>query len=165
MLIFGEKNISSIAKKSGNLLKFSHSLTLPGSQASQSTLAPPSSAGLLRQMQTLIFTSHHVPLSRWSLVLMILLDFSNIWNHKCSLIQILEHVHIHWTTALIGMFCLPGSIPALHPQRPLDPDQPALHRPHPLPGPPLMDQFRKSEKLLLTGFNSSNWRGVWWLSS
>ena len=50
----------------------------------------------------------------------------------------------------------PGSVPALHPQRPLDPDQPALHRPHPLPGPPLMDQFRKSEKLLLTGFNSSN---------
>ena len=50
------------------------------------------------------------------------------------------------------MFCLPGSIPALHPQRPLDPDQPPLHRPHPLPGPPLMDQFRKSEKLLLTGF-------------
>ena len=55
-------------------------------------------------------------------------------NHKCSLIQILDHVHIHWTTALIGMFCLPGSIPALHPQRTLDPDQPSLHHAHPLPG-------------------------------
>ena len=51
----------------------------------------------------------------------------------------------------------PGSVPALHPQRTLDPDQPPLHHPHTVPGQPLMNQFRKSDKTsLLTGFNSSN---------
>ena len=32
------------------------------------------------------------------------------------------------------MLTLTGSLPTLHPQRPLDPDQPPLHHAHPLPG-------------------------------
>ena len=37
-------------------------------------------------------------------------------------------------TITVPAFFPPGSIPALHPQRPLDPDQPSLHHAHPLPG-------------------------------